>query len=139
MQPAVAMEKTGGAAWIATNLVSAVQWIPLELRPWVLLSVIYLFTNTFTEFLSNNAVAVLVTPIVISAAHSLGVEPRPYIIAVAIAASASFATPVGYQTNTLVYGAGGYMFRDFLKVGAPLNILFWILASLLIPFFWPLH
>jgi di/tricarboxylate transporter len=81
----------------------------------------------------------LVTPVVITAAIAVGAEPRPFIIAVALAASASFATPIGYQTNTLVYGAGGYLFRDFFKVGLPLNLLFWVMAVVLIPYFWPLQ
>jgi di/tricarboxylate transporter len=82
--------------------------------------------------------AVILTPIVIGAVKEMGLDPRPFIVAVALGASASFATPVGYQTNTLVYGAGGYRFSDFVKVGLPLNILFWLLATLLIPLFWPL-
>jgi di/tricarboxylate transporter len=96
-----------------------------------------LISSTLTNFLSNNAVAVLLTPIALQAAVEMPVSPRPFIIAVAIGASACFATPIGYQTNTLVYGAGGYMFRDFIKVGLPLNIIIWLLATFLIPIFWP--
>lgn len=135
----MALEKTKGAELIANGLLHALQWVGPEWRPIVALAAVYLFTNILTAFLSNNAVAVLVTPIVIGAAEGLGVNARPFIIAVAIAASADFSTPIGYQTNTLVYGAGGYLFRDFTKVGLPLNIIFWILATLLIPFFWPLQ
>jgi di/tricarboxylate transporter len=131
----VALEKTGAARFLATGLIHGVGW----LGPGAVLSAVYLLTSVLTEFLSNTAVAVLLTPIVVDAALALGVDARPFIIAVALGASASFATPVGYQTNTLVYGPGGYHFRDFVKVGLPLNVLFWILSSWLIPKFWPFH
>jgi len=129
----VALEKTKGAELIAHALIQG-------LGGWgttVVLSAIVLIASLMTSFLSNNAVAVLLTPIVIQAAATLQVSPRPFIVAVAIGASACFATPIGYQTNTLVYGAGGYLFRDFIKVGLPLNLLICILATLLIPRFWP--
>ena len=129
-----ALEKTGGADFLARGLIHAVGW----LGPEAVLSAVYLATSLLTEFLSNTAVAVLLTPVVVNTALALQVDPRPFIIAVTLGASASFATPIGYQTNTLVYGAGGYHFRDFIKVGLPLNVLFWILASFLIPLFWPL-
>jgi di/tricarboxylate transporter len=87
---------------------------------------------------SNNAVAVVVTPIAISLADALGVDARPLVVAVMVAASCSFATPIGYQTNTLVFGPGGYRFSDFLKVGVPLNLTVGILSALIIPMIWPL-
>jgi di/tricarboxylate transporter len=133
----MALEKTHGASLIAETLIGAVQWVPPHLQPWVMLSLVYFMTSLLTEFLSNNAVAVLLTPVAIDVALALNVDLRPFIVAVAIGASASFATPIGYQTNTLVYGAGGYLFRDFLKIGTPLNLMFWVLATLLIPVFWP--
>ena len=89
-----------------------------------------------TELLSNNAAAVLVFPIALSAAAALGVDPRPFIMATTFAASASFSTPIGYQTNTLVYGAGGYRFVDFLRVGLPLNLTFGAIAVVVIPLIW---
>jgi di/tricarboxylate transporter len=129
----VALEKTRGAEFISHALIHG-------FGSWgapVVLSLIILTASVMTNFLSNNAVAVLLTPIAVQAAIDLDVSPRPFIIAVVIGAAACFATPIGYQTNTLVYGAGGYLFRDFLKVGLPLNILLWILATVLIPIMWP--
>lgn len=108
------------------------------LPPFLLVWAIYLLTSLLTELVSNNAVAVVVTPIAIGLAQAIGIDPRPLVIAVMVAASASFATPIGYQTNMLVYGPGGYKFTDFLKVGIPLNLSVGLLASLLIPQFWPL-
>jgi di/tricarboxylate transporter len=108
------------------------------LHPFLIVWAIYLMTSILTELVSNNAVAVAITPVAIGLATSLGLDPRPLVIAVMIAASASFATPIGYQTNTLVYGPGGYKFTDFMKIGIPLNLCIGILASALIPLFWDL-
>jgi di/tricarboxylate transporter len=109
-----------------------------KLPPFLIVWAIYLLTSVLTELVSNNAVAVVVTPIAIGLASALGVDPRPLVVAVMVAASASFATPIGYQTNMLVYGPGGYRFTDFLKVGIPLNLSIGLLASALIPLLWPL-
>ncbi|MCI0538574.1 MAG: SLC13 family permease, partial [Verrucomicrobiales bacterium] len=128
----LALEKTKGAELIAHAIISG-------LGSWgapAVLAAIIVIASVMTSFLSNNAVAVLLTPIVIEAAASLQVSARPFIVAVALGASASFATPIGYQTNTLIYGAGGYRFSDFIKVGLPLNLLFGALAAYLIPKFW---
>jgi di/tricarboxylate transporter len=131
----LATETTGAARFLAEKLN---EWFGV-FGPRVALAGIYLIAMLLTEMISNNAVAALVTPIAISSALALGCDPRPFVFAVMFAASASFATPVGYQTNTMIYGAGGYKFADFFKVGAPLNLFFWVLATILIPIFWPLN
>ncbi|MCF8511981.1 MAG: SLC13 family permease [Rhodobacteraceae bacterium] len=103
------------------------------LAPWMLVFCVYALSSFLTEVVSNNAVAVIVTPIVIHLAQTLGVDPRPLVIVVMIGASASFATPIGYQTNTLVYGPGGYSFMDFIRFGVPLNIISAIICTIFIP------
>ena len=108
------------------------------LHPFFILWAVFLITSILTETISNNAVAVAVTPLAIALAQTLGADPRPLVVAVMLAASASFSTPIGYQTNTLVYGPGGYRFTDFFWIGAPLNLTIGLLASLVIPWFWPL-
>lgn len=128
----MALEKTHGAELVAHVLIRVLDgWGPL-----VVLAAIVMLTSMMTNFLSNNAVAVLLTPVAIQAATAMQVSPRPFLIAVALGASACFATPIGYQTNTLVYGAGGYKFRDFILVGLPLNLIFCALAVYLIPKLW---
>lgn len=129
----LAMEKTGGGALIANGVVGLMHGF----GPVVILAAIYMLASILTEIVTNNAVAILLTPIVISIAGSLHVDARPFIVAVMFGASASFITPIGYQTNTYVYGAGGYKFGDFLKVGIPLNLILWMVATWLIPVFWP--
>ncbi|MBO6538068.1 MAG: SLC13 family permease [Rhizobiaceae bacterium] len=103
-----------------------------DMSPLMTLLAIYFITSFFTELVTNNAIAVIMTPIVIGLADQMGFDPRPFVIAVMIGASASFATPIGYQTNTLVYGAGDYRFADFLKVGIPMNICVGITSTLAI-------
>ncbi len=129
----IALQNSGGADWVAHN---ALGWIG-GYGPLATLAVIYLLTALMTEVMSNNAAAVLVVPIAISAADALGVDAKPFLVAVAFAASTSFATPVGYQTNTMVYTAAGYRFSDFPKIGIPLNLLFWVMAIVLIPRYFP--
>ena len=129
-----ALSHSGAVSLIVNNLAPYLQGLP----PFLLIWAIYLLTSVLTELVSNNAVAVVVTPIAVGLAAAIGVDPRPLVVAVMIAASASFATPIGYQTNMMVFGPGGYKFTDFMRVGIPLNLSIGILSSALIPFFWPL-
>jgi len=129
-----ALESSGAVSLIVGALAPYMTLLPGALIVWA----IYLLTSVLTELVSNNAVAVVVTPIAIGLADALGIDARPLVVAVMVAASASFATPIGYQTNMLVYGPGGYKFTDFMRVGIPLNLSIGVLASLLIPMIWPL-
>ncbi|WP_400086617.1 SLC13 family permease [Yoonia sp. R78084] len=127
--------QSSGAVEMIANTLSPVM---LVMPPFLVVLSVYLLSSVLTELVSNNAVAVVMTPIAIGLASALGVDPRPLVVAVMIAASASFATPIGYQTNTLVYGPGGYKFSDFLKFGIPLNLSLAPIVSFVIPFIWPL-
>jgi len=127
------MESSGAAQFLVDRLGEVKQ----VLGPHGVLWGIYLLTAVLTSVMSNNATAVLVTPLAIGMANAMGVDPRPFLLAVVFGASAAFATPVGYQTNTLVFGPGGYFFRDFVRVGLPLNALTCIVACLTIPLFFP--
>ena len=129
-----ALENSGAVELIANALAPHLA----ELPTFLIVLGVYLLTMLLTELVSNNAVAVVMTPIAIGLAQALGYDPRPLVVAVMFAASASFSTPIGYQTNTMVYGPGGYRFTDFLKVGIPLNLSMALLSSTLIPLFWPL-
>ena len=129
-----ALEATGAVALIVDAIAPALMVLP----PFLIVWAVYLLTSVLTELVSNNAVAVVVTPIAIGLAGALGIDARPLVVAVMVAASASFATPIGYQTNMLVYGPGGYKFTDFMRVGIPLNLSVGLLASAVIPFIWPL-
>jgi di/tricarboxylate transporter len=132
-----AMDSTGASLLIAENMTGLVgQFAPAHLQNVIMLALIYVITSTFTEFLSNNAAVALMVPIALGIAVTLGVDPRPFVVASCIAASASFATPIGYQTNTYVYGVGGYRFFDFTKVGLPLNLICFIVTVTVVPIFW---
>ncbi len=121
-----------------TLIVDAVAPVLTQSPPVLVLLVVFLMTSTLTEIVSNNAVAVIMTPLAISLGTALGLDPRPLVVAVMIAASCAFATPIGYQTNTLIYGPGGYRFTDFTRVGLPLNVSMAVVVSFVIPWIWPL-
>jgi di/tricarboxylate transporter len=108
-------------------------------NPWLALLLIYLVTSLFTEVITNNAAAVLLFPIATGIAEQLGVSPLPFIIAVMFGASASFMTPLGYQTNLMVMGPGGYRFMDYLKIGVPMSLLATAVTVMLIPLVWPFY
>ncbi|MBN8294237.1 SLC13 family permease [Rhodobacter sp. NTK016B] len=128
------LEASGAVQLLVDAVAPYLQGLP----HWALLLAVYAIAGILTELVSNNAVAVIVTPVAIGLAQSMGVDPRPLVVAVMFAASAAFATPIGYQTNTLVYGPGGYRFGDFLKVGVPLNVLMAATVCTLVPLIWPL-
>jgi di/tricarboxylate transporter len=129
----IAMQNSGAAEFLAMGLVGVTS--PLGL--FATLAAFYLLTSLLTEVISNNAAAVVMTPIAVATAAALTVSPLPFVIAVMISASNSFMTPIGYQTNTFVYGPGGYRFSDFLRVGGPLNLIMLIAAAFVIPLFFP--
>ena len=132
-----AMDSSGASLLIAENMTGLVaRFAPAHLQNVIMLALIYVITSTFTEFLSNNAAVALMIPIALGIAVTLGVDPRPFVVASCIAASASFATPIGYQTNTYVYGVGGYRFFDFTKVGLPLNLICFAVTVSVVPIFW---
>ncbi len=125
------LESSGAVELIVQAIGPALQSLP----PWALVFAVYALASTLTEAVTNNAVAVIMTPVAISIGNHVGVDPRGLVVAVMMAASASFATPIGYQTNTLVYGPGGYTFMDFVRVGMPLNVLMAIVTTISIPIF----
>jgi di/tricarboxylate transporter len=129
-----ALDRSGAAQL----LVDAISPTLATMSPLGVLIVLYFLTQLLTELLSNNAVAVIVTPVAIALAHSLGLDPRPLVVAVMFAATLAFATPIGYQTNTMVYAPGGYKFTDFTRIGLPLNIVTGLTCCFTIPVFWPL-
>ena len=128
-----AMEKTGASTMLADGMIDSVGGF----GPLALLAAFFGATMLLTEVMSNNATVALLLPIAITTAQAIDVDPSAFMFAVVFAASSSFMTPVGYQTNTMIYGPGQYRFKDFVRVGAPLNLIFWALGTLLIPWFWP--
>ena len=129
----LALQKTGTAELIANGLVQTLG----SLHPIVLLGGVFLLTTTFSQVINNSATAVLMAPIVIIAASSLNLSAAPFMIAVAISASTAFLTPVGTTTNAMVMTSGGYKFIDYVKVGAPLLLIFLIITLVLVPIIWP--
>lgn len=128
-----AMQNSGMADAVASFATS----LSSSHGPLVLLAVVFVITNVFTELMTNNAAAALAFPISLSMAQHLGVSPMPFFVTICMAASASFSTPIGYQTNLIVQGIGNYRFADFVKVGLPLNLIALILTVLLVPLIWP--
>jgi di/tricarboxylate transporter len=131
-----AVLETGTADFIASGVLRLAEYLPLA-APWAVVCLLYLTTSLLTQMVSNAAAAIILAPIAISLAENLGVDSRPLLFAVCFAASAEFMTPMGYQTNMMVYSPGGYRFLDYTRFGAPLNLVFWLLASALIPRIWP--
>jgi di/tricarboxylate transporter len=129
-----AMQGTGGAAWLAHAVIDSMRDAPV----WMLLSGFFLLVALLTNVLSNNATAVLFTPIAVSLANELGLEPMPFLLAVIFGANCSFATPMSYQTNLLVMAPGHYQFKDFLRVGTPLIFIIWITFTLFVPWYYGL-
>jgi di/tricarboxylate transporter len=128
-----ALDKTGAVALVAGAVAPALETLPIVLVLYALI----LVTSMMTEAVTNNAVAVVMTPVAIVLAQGIGADPRPFLVGVMVAASASFATPIGYQTNTLVYAPGGYRFMDYVRVGLPLNLIVGVVAAAFIPLVWP--
>ena len=131
----IAMSKSGGADWLAGTMSSAAA----DLHPIFILMGIYLVTTVMTEIVSNNAAAVVLVPVALSMAEELSLRPLPLVLAVMFAASTSFLTPIGYQTNTMIYGTGVYRFTDFVRIGAPLNVVLMVATSVSIWWLWPLQ
>ncbi|MEY3460340.1 MAG: hypothetical protein RL215_3497, partial [Planctomycetota bacterium] len=130
-----ALDSSGAAEFLAAKLVTLTQ----PFGPWAALAAIYFATMVLNELITNNGAAALAFPICIQAAEQIGCDPRPFVMAVALASSFAFASPVGYQTHMMVFGPGGYRFTDFVKVGLPMNILLWVTGVVLIPFIWPFN
>ncbi len=132
-----AMQKTGLDAIISSTIGSFINLFPVDLIPYLLLAAVYFITMVLTEIASNVATAIIMTPIALTLSAQFGFDPKPFIFAVCYAASASFITPIGYQTNLMVFGPGGYKYFDYVKVGLPLALILWIVSVMVIPVIWP--
>lgn len=127
-----AMENSGFASLIAHYIIG----VSSDMGPYMLLAIVFIITNIFTELITNNAAAALSFPIALAVAKQLGVDPTPFFVVICMAASASFSTPIGYQTNLIVQGIGSYKFTDFVKIGLPLNLITFLISVFVIPMIW---
>lgn len=133
------MQNSGFASFIADGIIACADAIgQTEHGPYAMMAILFIITNLFTELITNNAAAALSFPLALAVADKLGVNPMPFFICICVAASAAFSTPIGYQTNLLVQGIGGYRFTDYVKVGLPLNIIVFIISVFIIPLIWPI-
>jgi di/tricarboxylate transporter len=132
-----AFQSTGTADFLAQSILDFSGWASPAVQPYVVLALVYLVTALLTQVASNSAAAVVVAPIALSLGPALGVDSRPFVFAVCFAASAAFMSPMGYQTNLMVHKAGEYRFIDYIRFGAPLSLLAWVLTTVLIPLIWP--
>lgn len=133
----MAMQSSGTAEWLAKGLVDITRgFVSPEALPYVMLWLVFIFTSMLTEVLSNNATAVMIVPIVVGLAEEIGVDARPFIIVITVAASCAFTLPMGYQTHMMVYGPGGYKFGDYARIGIPLNLIAWVVTCSLVPLIW---
>ena len=132
----IVLQSTGTADWIGNNISRFIYLFSTSWQPYVLLATIYFITMILTEISSNVATAIIMVPIAIAVSGQIGLESRPFVFAVAFAASASFITPIGYQTNLMVYGPGGYKFSDYIRVGLPLSLLLFLTAVIILPNIW---
>jgi len=130
-----AMENTGTATFIADGILRLTE----NLGDAAIIAVFYFLSTVFASIMSHNAAVILLVPIAVASARTMGLNPLPLMMAITFAASSAMSTPFGYHTNLMVYGPGGYRFSDYLKVGIPLNLIFWVLSALLIPLMWPLR
>lgn len=130
----LALMRTGGAGYLAQLYVA----VAGEFPPVLVMSGLMLLMAILTNIVSNNAAAVIGTPIAIGIAQQLGLSPEPFVLAVLFGANMSYATPIAYKTNLLIFSAGGYKFADFLRAGVPLTLLMWVVLSVLLPMFYPL-
>jgi len=133
----IAMERSGAADIVASNIIRGGNLFSADIAPFASLSLLYLVAAILTAVLSNNTAAIVLVPVALAISQQLGIDPSGMLLAVCFGASTSFMTPMGYQTNLMVYGPGRYHFKDFLIAGLPLNLAFWVLASIYIPKFWP--